>query len=86
VNVVKPFEKEFIAMDAVIFSRRFTESASSKERRSAIANDPVRSLDAVFGPIPEEQPGDRSPHHRIADKLATEQVRLAGLIAVALRV
>jgi hypothetical protein len=73
-------------MDAVIFSRRFTESASSRERRSAIANDPVRRLDAVFGPIPEEQSSNRSPHCSIADKLATQQVRLAGLMAVVLRV
>lgn len=73
-------------MNAVTLSRWFTGSASSKEGQSAIANDRIRCLNGVFGPLPEERPGDQSPHYPVADKLAADQVRLASLMAVGLRI
>jgi hypothetical protein len=42
-------------MNAVILSRWSTGLASRKERRSAIANDPIRRLSGVFGALPEGQ-------------------------------
>jgi len=72
-------------MNAVTVSRWFAGSASLKERPSAIANDAIRRLDTVFGPISEAQPSDRSPHNLVADKLSANQVRLSGLMAVVLR-
>jgi hypothetical protein len=70
-------------MNTVILSRWLAGSASPKEHQSAIANDGIRCLNNVFGPLPEEQPGDQSP---VADKLAADQVRLASRMAVVLRI
>jgi hypothetical protein len=72
-------------MNAVVLSRWFTDPASSKEGQSAITCDRIQSLSGVFGPIPEAEPGDQSPHYPVAGKLATDQGRLAGLMAVILR-
>jgi hypothetical protein len=79
----KLLNKKFIAIKAVIRSRSLTGSVS-KERQSAIANDPTRCLKGVFGSMLEGQPADRSRRSPVADKLAANQVRLAGLIAVVL--
>jgi hypothetical protein len=72
-------------MNAVTLSRWFTGSPSPKELRSAIANDPIQHLNAVFGPLPAVQPGDPSPHYQVADRLSANQVRLAGMMAIVLR-
>jgi hypothetical protein len=72
-------------MNAVVLSRWFTGSASSTEGQSAIAYDRIQCLSGVFRPVPEAQPGDQSPHYPVAGKLAADQVRLAGLMAVILR-
>jgi hypothetical protein len=72
-------------MNAVILSRWFAGSASPKERRSAIANDAILRLNTSFAPISEAQPSDRSPHNPGPDNLSANQVRLAALMAVVLR-
>jgi hypothetical protein len=72
-------------MNALVLSRWFTGSASSKEGQSAIAYNRVQCLNGVFGPVPEAKPGDQSPNYPAAHKLAADQVRLAGLMAVVLR-
>jgi hypothetical protein len=72
-------------MNAAILSRWFAGSASPKERRSAIANDAIRRLNTNFVPVSEAQPADRSPHNPVADKQSANQVRLAALMAVVLR-
>jgi hypothetical protein len=73
-------------MNAVVLSRWFTGSASSKEGQSAIAYARIQCLSGVFGPVPEAKPGDQSwPHHPVAHKPAADQVRLASLMAVVLR-
>ena len=71
-------------MNAAILSRWFTGSASPKEHRSAIANHAIRRLNTRFVPISDAQPGER-PHNPVADKLSANQVRLAALMAVVLR-
>jgi hypothetical protein len=72
-------------MNAVVLTRWFTSPAFSKEGQSAIAYDRIHCLSDVFQPVPEAQPGDQSPKYPVAGKLATDQVRLAGLLAVVLR-
>jgi len=72
-------------MNALVLSRWFTGPASSKEGQSAIAYDRIQSLNGIFGPLPETKPEDQSPHYPLADKLAADQVRLAGLMGVVLR-
>jgi hypothetical protein len=72
-------------MNAVVLSRWLTGSASSKEAQSAIADDRIQCLSGVFGPVPEAQLGDQSPHYPVAGKLAADQVRLASLMTVVLR-
>ena len=72
-------------MNAVVLSRWFIGSASPNERRSAIANDAIRGLNTRFDAISEERPSDRAPHNPVADKLSANQVRLAALMAVVLR-
>ncbi|MFY9988244.1 MAG: hypothetical protein WAK31_26050 [Chthoniobacterales bacterium] len=71
-------------MNAAILSRWFTGPASPKEHRSAIANHAIRRLNTRFVPISDAQPGER-PHNPVADKLSANQVRLAALMAVVLR-
>jgi hypothetical protein len=44
------------------------------ERRSAIANDPIRGLNGMFGALPETQAGDQSLHCPVVDKLAADQL------------
>ena len=72
-------------MNAAILSRWLAGSASPKERPSAIANDAIRRLNIRFAPISEAQPADRSPHNPVADRPSANQVRLAALMAVVLR-
>jgi hypothetical protein len=74
-SLSKLLNKKFIAIKAVIRSRSLTGSVS-KERQSAIANDPTRRLKGVFGSMLEGQPADRSRRSPVADKLAANQVRL----------
>jgi hypothetical protein len=72
-------------MNALVLSRWFTGSASSREGQSAIAYDRIQSLSGVFGPVPEPQPTDQSMKYAIAGKPAVDQIRLASSMAVVLR-
>jgi hypothetical protein len=73
-------------MNAVILSRLLIQSAPSKERRSTIDNDPIPRLNGVFGPISEAKSGDQLLQHSVADKRGADQVRIATLMAIVLRV
>jgi hypothetical protein len=72
-------------MNAAVLSREFTCPASSKERKFAIANHPIRDLATVFGPIPEERPTNPSFPYLTGDELARNQIRLASFIGTLLR-
>jgi hypothetical protein len=74
-------------MNAVVLNRQFTRHpVSFKERGFAIANDPVQDLELVFGPIPEEQPGNPSAGSLTGHELAKNQIRVASFIAPMLRI
>jgi hypothetical protein len=74
-------------MNAVVLSRQFTRRpVSSRERGFAIANDRIQGLERVFGPIPEEQCGNRSAHYLTGNELARNQIRLASFIGAILRI
>ena len=73
-------------MNAVVVSRQFTRPASFKERGFAIANHPIPELESVFGPIPEEQPGNSSAHYLTGNELAKNQLRRASFIGTLLRI
>jgi hypothetical protein len=73
-------------MNAAVLSREFTRRASSKERGFAIANHPIQDLETVFGPIPEEQPGNSSAHYLTGNELAKNQLRRASFIGTLLRI
>ena len=74
-------------MNAVVLNRQFTRHpVSFKERGFAIANDPVQDLELVFGPIPEEQPGNASAGYLTGNELAKNQIRVASFIAPMLRI
>ena len=73
-------------MNAAVLSREFTRPASSKERGFAIANHPIPELETVFGPIPEEQPGNPPSQYLTGDELAKNQLRLASFIGTLLRI
>jgi hypothetical protein len=73
-------------MNAAVLSREFTRPASSKERGFAIANRPIRDLETVFRPIPEEHPGYRSAHYLNGDELARNQIRVASFVGTLFRI
>jgi hypothetical protein len=74
-------------MNAVVLSRQFSRRpVSSRERGFAIANHPIQDLEMVFGPIPEEEPGNRSTGYLTGDALAKNQIRLASFIGTILRI
>jgi hypothetical protein len=73
-------------MNAVVCSRQFTRPASFKERGFAIANHAIPELETVFGPIPEEQPGNPPSQYLTGDELAKNQLRLASFIGTLLRI
>ena len=74
-------------MNAVVLNRQFTRHpVSFKERGFAIANDPIQDLEMVFGPIPEEQPGNASTGYLSGNELTKNQIRLASFIGPILRI
>ena len=74
-------------MNAVVLSRQLTRRpVSSRVRGFAITNDRIQGLERVFGPIPEEQPGNRSPHYLTGDDLARNQIRVASFVGAILRI
>jgi hypothetical protein len=66
-TLVHLFSQEIYGNECCYFLSLVNRVNFPNERRSAIANDPIRGLNGVFGALPEKQAGDQSLHGPVVE-------------------